>query len=184
MNKNIVAIAALLGVMGLSQAAPSASGLVGKKAPMFTAQAVKVEADRLYHKFPHIKEFTFDLKDYIGQLLVLYFYPMDNTPGCTKQAKKFRDDIKRLKDVGITVIGISCDSIKSHKKFQAKHKLPFALVSDSRWKRSISKAYLTAGFLYSKRKMFLIDTTGTVVKAFDKVDIQHQIDNILKVFNK
>lgn len=174
MYKNIVVFGALLGLFSLSQTASSVSGLIGQKAPLFTVQAIKQDGT----------EFTFRLQDLMGQLVVLYFYPMDNTPGCTKQAKKFRDDIAKLEEAGITVIGISCDSIKSHKKFQKKHNLPFVLVSDSRWKRTISKAYLAAGFLYSKRKTFLIDQFGKVIKEFDKVDIQNQIDDILVSFNK
>ena len=146
--------------------------LINKQAPQFTAQAV----------FPDGTIGHFSLENYQGTNVVLYFYPMDNTPGCTIQAKKFRDGIEKLKKAGITVIGISCDSIKSHINFQKKHALPFALVSDSRLTRSISKAYGAAGFLYSQRKTFLINKDGIVFRQFNKVDIQNQIDDILHSF--
>jgi len=96
--------------------------------------------------------------------------------------KKFRDGIEKLNKAGIMVIGVSCDSIKSHLKFQKKHALPYPLVSDSRWKRSISKAYGAAGFLYSQRKTFLINQDGIVFQLFDHVDIHNQIDDILHSF--
>lgn len=148
--------------------------LVNQPAPLFTAPAV----------FPDGSTGLFNLSEYQGSNVVLYFYPMDNTPGCTIQAKKFRDDIEKLKNAGIIVIGISCDSIKSHLNFQKKHALPFVLVSDSRLTRSISKAYGAAGFLYSQRKTFLINKNGIVIQQFHKVDIQNQIDDILQSFHQ
>ena len=161
----------------------SSSALVGKKAPLFSSQAV----------FPpkhneSISKYTvgeFDLKKYIGHYkIVLYFYPMDNTPGCTKEAQKFRDDIELLKEHGIMVIGVSCDSIESHLKFQHKYALPFILVHDSRWSRAISKMYNAAGFFYSKRKTFLIDKKGVVVHVFEQVNIPSQVDDIIRIFKK
>ncbi len=148
--------------------------LVGKKAPEFIAKAL----------FPDGSISDFNLKDYFGKKIVLYFYPADNTPGCSKQAQNFRDNIARLHKKGIILIGISCDSIKSHKRFQQKHHLPFPLISDSRWKRTISKLYKVAGFLYSKRRTILINEQGTVFKVFDKVNIQNQIDEILQAFTQ
>lgn len=148
------------------------STMTTKVAPNFTAQAV----------FPDGTIKTVSLSDYMGKKIVLYFYPMDNTPGCTIQAKKFRDNIQKLHDAGITILGVSCDSINSHLNFQKKHALPFPLISDSRIKRSISKAYGAAGFLYSQRKTFLINPEGIIFKTFEKVDIQNQIDDILNSF--
>lgn len=148
--------------------------LICKPAPLFSAQAVF--ADGTVKKF--------NLKDFIGQKLVLYFYPMDNTPGCTKQAQNFRDNIKKLKKDGITLVGISCDSIKSHKKFQKKYDLPYILVSDSRRRKFISKKYGVNTFLMSKRKTFLIDECGNIFKKFDQINIEEQIDEILKAFKK
>lgn len=156
-----------------AEAQPSnAQELVGKKAPIFKAPAL----------LPDGTICNLNLQDYIGKKVVLYFYPVDDTPGCTKQAKNFRDGIAKLYDQDIVLIGISCDSIKSHQEFQAKHKLPFPLVSDSRWKRIVAKMYGVAGFLYCKRRTFLINENGTIFKAFDKVNIEQQIEEILKAF--
>ena len=146
--------------------------LVGKQAPSFKGQAV----------FPDGTVQDFDLENYEGQNIVLYFYPMDNTPGCTKQAKIFRDNIKKMNAQGIMIVGISYDSIKSHKAFQDKHSLPFPLVSDSKNKHAISKKYKASGLITSKRKTFLINKKGIIFKVFDKVDIQDQIEDILECF--
>lgn len=171
MNFNIIFFTILATVTGTICTTTS---MINQPAPQFSASAL----------FPDGSVRLFNLADYQGKKIVLYFYPMDNTPGCTIQAKKFRDDIEKLNKAGIMVIGISCDSIASHRSFQKKHALPFPLVSDSRWKRSISKAYGAAGFLYSQRKTFLIDPNGIIIQQFNKVDIQHQIDDILNSFAK
>src|SRR5688572_32690338 len=82
---------------------------------------------------------TVSLKDFRGQKVVLYFYPKDDTPGCTKEACSFRDAFSKFKKQGINVLGVSPDSETSHKKFAAKYKLPFTLVADP--DHSISDAY-------------------------------------------
>ena len=148
--------------------------LLNKKAPHFTASAV----------FPDGSVDSFNLKDYLGKKIVLYFYPMDNTPGCSCQAKNFKDNIKKLEDENIVLIGVSCDSINSHKKFQEKYSLPYILVSDSRISNSISKMYGVQSFFMSKRKTFLIDPQGTIFKKFDKIVIEEQVDQIITSFQK
>lgn len=150
------------------------NSLIGKLAPQFTAPAV----------FPDGTVRTFNLTEYQGQNIVLYFYPMDNTPGCSQQAKIFRNHIQELNDAGILVLGISCDSIQSHINFKDKHGLPFPLISDSRLKRTISKAYGAAGFLYSQRKTFLIDQKGIVFHVFSDINLQTQIGDILHYFEQ
>lgn len=152
--------------------ADASQKLVGKAAPLFTGKAV----------FPDNSVHDFRLKDYVGHNIVLYFYPMDNTPGCTLQAKTFRDDIAKFQEQKIIVIGVSCDSITSHQAFQKKYNLPFYLISDSRWWRTISKLYGAAGFLYSKRKTFLINKKGNVFKVFENVNMQTQTCEILESF--
>ncbi len=146
--------------------------LIDKPAPIFSAQAV----------YPNGTIGELNLKDYVGKNLVIYFYPMDNSPGCTIQAKKFRDEIGRLEKKGITVIGISGDSVRSHKKFQKALALPYPLVSDVGRKVPISKQYKASGFLIGKRITYLVDEDGIIFKIFDKVDIKHQVDDILKAF--
>ena len=86
---------------------------------------------------------TVSLKDLRGQKVVLYFYPKDDTPGCTKEACSFRDAFSQIKKKGITVFGVSPDSEASHKKFETKYKLPFTLLADT--DRSIAEAYVVWG---------------------------------------
>jgi len=148
------------------------SKLVGKTAPIFKGQAV----------FPDGSVGLFDLQDYIGKKIVIYFYPMDNSRYCTIQAKKFRDKINELKKQKISVIGISTDSIKSHLNFQKELALPFPLVSDASHKHPISKMYKTNGMFFGNRKTFLVNENGVVFKEFDKVDIKNQIEDILESF--
>ncbi|MFA5999152.1 MAG: peroxiredoxin [Candidatus Babeliales bacterium] len=153
--------------------------VLGKPAPTFKAKAV----------FPDSSIRDFDLQDYFklnsgGSDLVLYFYPFDNTPECIKQAKSFRDSIDRLKEKGISVVGVSCDAPASHKRFQKKLGIPYPLVSDSRLAREISMKYGALGFFHSKRKTFLINKKGIVFKVFENVDIDKQIDDILSSFEK
>lgn len=162
----------ICGLILCTQTSPT-QNLVGKKAPVFNAQAA----------FPDGCICDLNLQDYIGRYdIVLYFYPMDNTPGCSKQAQIFRDNIEKLKQHNIIVIAVSCDSITSHQKFQKKYQLPFPIVSDSRWNQTIGKLYGANGWFYSQRKTFLINTKGIIIKQFDKVDIQNQMEDILEIF--
>ena len=147
--------------------------MVGRQAPLFIGQAV----------FPDGTTGTFNLKDYIGKKIVIYFYPMDNSPGCTIQAKKFRDEIGRLSEQNIMVIGVSGDSISSHRKFQKALALPYPLLSDSGRKTSIAKEYKASRFLLGKRVTYLIDQDGVIFKVFDCVDIKNQVDDILQAFS-
>lgn len=173
MKKICLSLVALLGFSGAMYAV-KASCMQGQKAPLFTAKAV----------YPDGSVGDLDLQDYIGKTnIVLYFYPMDNTPGCSKQAQKFRDNIDRLKKAGITVLGVSCDSVKSHKKFQKDYGLNYTLLSDSRWGK-IARKYGAYGFLFSLRKTFLINKKGYIIHVFDKVDIANQADEILQAFKK
>lgn len=109
---------------------------------------------------------------------VVYFYPKDETPGCTKEACAFRDAWKELDTTGIVLVGISTDSIDSHRKFAEHHKLPFHLVSDA--DGAIAKAYGVpnrAGFL--GRQTFVIGTDGNVKKIYRTVDVAKHAAEIL-----
>jgi peroxiredoxin Q/BCP len=109
--------------------------------------------------------------DYAGKKMVLYFYPKDNTPGCTAQACSLRDGYTDLKQQGYEVIGVSADSIASHQKFRAKQNLPFELIADTEMK--LAEAFGTWGekSMYGKKYMgmyrttFIIDETGTIVRV-------------------
>ncbi len=127
------------------------------------------------------------LSDYRGQNVAVYFYPMDGSWGCTRQACSLRDGFTDLKNAGITIIGISSDSVKSHKKFQEKNHLPFVILSDA--KQKVAELYGVArGFLFSwlgsKRVTFLIGKDGRIVDVLKNIDLKHHADQIIKIFKK
>jgi len=111
------------------------------------------------------------LADYAGKWLVLYFYPKDDTPGCTTEACNFRDDIFRIHALGAEVLGVSLDSAESHAKFAEKHGLPFSLLSDA--EANIARKYgcLTSlgPLKYAKRHTFIIDPGGRLAKIYRDV---------------
>lgn len=113
------------------------------------------------------------LSDYKGKKIILYFYPKDNTPGCTKQACNFRDNYPQITEKGAEVIGISKDGVKSHSNFAAKHELPFILLSDKDlevikmydvWKEKKMFGKISMGVV---RTTFLIDEEGTIIDIMD-----------------
>ncbi|MCR5552929.1 MAG: thioredoxin-dependent thiol peroxidase [Oscillospiraceae bacterium] len=115
------------------------------------------------------------LSDYRGQKVILYFYPKDMTSGCTKQACSFRDLMPQFREKGAVILGVSRDSVASHKKFEQTHGLPFPLLSDPDlnviraydvWKEKKNYGKVTMGVV---RTTYLIDENGMIVKAFDKV---------------
>lgn len=130
------------------------------------------------------------LGDFKGQKLALYFYPKDDTPGCTKQACSLRDGFAELKKAGIEVVGVSIDDEKSHQKFISKYELPFDLIADT--DKSIVEAYGVWGeksmygkkYMGTHRKTFLIDEKGKIVKIFDKVKVSEHADEVLAAFGK
>ncbi len=112
---------------------------------------------------------TFHLKEWLGRApIVLYFYPKDNTPGCTKEACSLRDDFAAFRDLKAAVVGVSYDSIESHKRFIKEHNLPFPLISDQN--RSIAKSFGVAGFLFASRATFIIGGDGKVLFADPSVN--------------
>lgn len=115
---------------------------------------------------------TKSLKDYKGQWLVLYFYPKDDTPGCTTEAKNFRDKYKEYKAIDAEIIGVSLDDVSSHKDFASAYKLPFTILADVDQK--VSEAYkVLAGFgpmEYAARETFIIDPQGNIVHHYADVD--------------
>ena len=130
------------------------------------------------------------LKDLKGQRVVLYFYPKDDTPGCTKEACSFRDADDLYKSKGIRVLGVSTDNEKSHQKFISKFQLPFDLLADT--DKKIVEDYGVWGekSMYGKkymgtfRKTFLIDGDGKIVKIFEKVDVAKHADEVLEAFGE
>lgn len=132
---------------------------------------------------------TVNLKDFRGKKVALYFYPKDDTPGCTKEACSFRDAFSKFKKQGITILGVSPDSEKSHQKFTAKYKLPFTLLADT--DHSIADAYGVYGekkfmgrtYMGIHRTTFLIDEKGKIKKVFEKVKPEDHADEVLEAFS-
>ncbi len=122
------------------------------------------------------------LKDYAGHWLVLYFYPRDDTPGCTREACAFRDDLQRLRDMGAQVIGISVDDPRSHARFASKYQLPFPLLADERGAVAARYGALRDLMLVriARRHTFLIDPRGTVRKVYDKVDTHRHSHEVIE----
>ena len=115
------------------------------------------------------------LSDYRGHALILYFYPKDDTPGCTTEACNFRDDYSTYVEAGVTVLGVSPDTVKSHEKFKQKYQLPFPLLADEDHAVCESygvwgeKQFMGRNFLGVLRTTFLIDANGKIKRVFEKV---------------
>ena len=147
---------------------------VGDKAPAFSAKDQDGN--------------TVKLSDFKGKKVALYFYPKDDTPGCTKQACSIRDGFPKLKKAGITVIGVSTDDKESHQNFIKKYKLPFTLLADTN--KKVVEKYGVYGEknMYGKKYMgvnrntFLIDENGKIVKIFKRVKVEEHADEIMKAF--
>ncbi|MBP1555834.1 MAG: thioredoxin-dependent thiol peroxidase [Oscillospiraceae bacterium] len=134
---------------------------IGTKAPDFALPDQNGETRRL--------------SDYLGQKVILYFYPKDMTSGCTKQACSFGELYPQFREKGAVVLGVSKDSVASHKKFEEKYGLPFILLSDTEkeviqaydvWKEKKNYGKVSMGVV---RTTYLIDEDGVIIKAFDKV---------------
>ncbi len=127
------------------------------------------------------------LSSFLGKTVVLYFYPKDNTPGCTKQACSFRDVYDDILELGGVVIGVSPDSIASHTRFAEKHGLPFYLLADT--DHQVAEAYGAWGEknMFGKKYMglirstFIIDAEGKIIKVFPKVKVKNHAEEILEI---
>ena len=126
------------------------------------------------------------LSDYLGKWVVLYFYPKDDTPGCTTEACSFRDNLSELKEMGVVVLGVSKDSVKSHQKFSEKYSLNFPILSDE--SLEVIKAFDAYGekkfmgktFMGVMRKTILIDKKGKVAKVYEKVSPKEHAKEIIE----
>ena len=146
---------------------------VGHKAPAFS--------------LPSGDGTTLSLKDFKGKKIVLYFYPKDNTPGCTKEACSFQENLSALKKKGAVLLGVSADSARAHANFASKYDLTFPLLSDEKkevikaygvWKK---KAMYGLKFLGIERTTFVIDEEGTISHIFPKVKVQGHTQEVLDV---
>jgi peroxiredoxin Q/BCP len=118
------------------------------------------------------------LADHRGGYVLVYFYPKDDTPGCTKEACVIRDMYADFQSNGVTVFGVSADSAESHTAFAEKYQLPFTLLSDPT--QETIKAYGADGIGFNKRISYLIGPDGMIVKAYAQVDPAHHGEDILK----
>jgi peroxiredoxin Q/BCP len=146
---------------------------IGTSAPDFTLPDQNGELHRL--------------SDYRGQKVILYFYPKDMTSGCTKQACGFGELYPQFREKGAVVLGVSKDTVASHKKFEEKYGLPFLLLSDPDktvlqaydvWKEKMNYGKVTLGVV---RTTYLIDETGIITRAFDKVKAAENPAQMLKI---
>ena len=126
-----------------------------------------------------------NLSDYKGKKLILYFYPRDNTPGCTKQACGFGELYPQFGEKGVEIVGISKDSVASHKKFKEKYSLPFTILSDTELQTIQAYDVWKEKKLYGKTSMgivrttYLIDENGVIIKAMDKVKAAENPEEML-----
>ncbi len=137
-------------------------------------------------KLPSSSGKDVSLSDFKGKKIVLYFYPKDDTPGCTTEACDFRDNLKNYEDVNAVIIGVSKDALNSHDKFIKKYNLPFELLADEEgklldafgvWKE---KSMYGKTFLGVERSTFLIDESGKIVKAWRKVSVPNHVATVLE----
>lgn len=130
------------------------------------------------------------LKDYVGQWVLLYFYPKDDTPGCTTEACTLRDNFPNFKKLKAQVFGVSTDSVKSHRKFVDKFELPFTLLSDENKEMVKSydvykpKKFMGREFLGTMRESFLIDPAGKIAKIYQDVKPANHAEEILADLKK
>ena len=153
-------------------------------AVLFTASSSSIAALKVGDKAPNFSlqdqnTITHALSDYEGQWVVLYFYPKDDTPGCTTQACDFRDAVKRIIASKSVVFGLSLDSVASHKLFAEKYNLPFSLLADE--KGEVSKLYDSLRKLlgYAKRNTFIVDPEGNIAKIYLSVDPKTHSEMVL-----
>jgi peroxiredoxin Q/BCP len=145
---------------------------IGKKVPDF--------------RLPATGEQDIALSDFRGKNVVLYFYPKDNTPGCTTEGQDFRDKISTFRRRNTVVLGISRDSVKSHETFRNKHDFPFALLSDADEKVCRLFDVIKEKNMYGRKVMgverstFLIDDKGVLVREWRKVKVAGHVDEVLE----
>jgi len=129
---------------------------------------------------------THSLKDFAGKWLVLYFYPKDDTPGCTEEACAFRDDLMQITKLGAQVVGISVDDTDSHEKFAKKYHLPFPLLADH--STAVASRYGVLSdwvlFKFAKRYTFLIDPHGKINKVYTRVETSRHSKQIIEDLHK
>jgi len=166
--KSIIKASVIAFLLVLSSS--SIAGLkVGDKAPNFALQDQN--------------DITHNLSDYEGQWIVLYFYPKDDTPGCTTQACDFRDAVKRIIASKAILFGLSLDSVRSHKLFAEKYNLQFSLLADETGEVSELYDSLSSFFKVAKRNTFIVDPEGNIAKIYLSVNPKTHSEMVLNDLN-
>lgn len=125
------------------------------------------------------------LKDFAGKKnVVLYFYPKDDTPGCTREACSFRDSLQPIRNMSAEIVGVSLDSIQSHDSFAKKYSLPFPLISDKDKRVATAYGVLRDIGLSTNRVTFIIDKKGKVAKIFPKVDVSKHTEEVVSALKE
>ena len=162
--------ASLMAVLLTASSSSIAAPKVGDKAPNFSLQ----DQNNITHT----------LSDYEGQWIVLYFYPKDDTPGCTTQACDFRDAVKRIIASKAVLFGLSVDSVRSHKFFAEKYNLPFSLLADETGEVSELYDSLSSFFRVANRNTFIVDPEGNIAKIYLSVNPKTHSEMVLNDLNR
>ena len=172
MNQSITIVAGILFFIVtvlafISIASANGQTLVGNPAPEF--------------ELPDQSGNLHSLEDYRSQWVVLYFYPKDETPGCTTQACEFRDNIFAYRDLNARILGVSLDDVDSHKAFAENHGLPFPILADVGGETSTAYGVKTRmfGIAMAKRQTFIISPDGTIAKHYEKVNVASHSSEVL-----
>ncbi len=154
------------------------------------AAMLKINSKAPDFKLPDQNGKEHSLKEYRGKWVLLYFYPKDDTPGCTKEACAIRDSLPDFKKLKITVLGVSVDSVKSHKKFSEKHSLPFTLLADEdkavvkKYGVWAKKKFIGREYMGTLRTSFLIDPFGKIAKIYENVKPEIHAEEVLRDFKE
>ena len=177
MQLKSIITASIIAFLLIASSSSIAAPKVGDKSPNFSLQ----DQNNITHT----------LSDYEGQWVVLYFYPKDDTPGCTTQACDFRDAVKRIIVSKAIVFGLSLDSVTSHKLFAEKYNLPFSLLADETGEVSELYDSLRKLLSYAKRNTFIVDPKGNIAKIYLSVDpkthsemVLSDLSNLQKAYGK
>lgn len=167
MFTKIASRAAAALALALCTAVAQSAPAVGEPAPEFRLQ----DQNGKWHT----------LADHRGRWIALYFYPKDQTPGCTKQACAFRDNIFAFEEIGATILGVSLDDVGSHEAFAKKYSLPFSILADTGGETAQAYGVLTSigPLKMAKRQTFLIGPDGRIVKHYAKVDAEKNSEEVL-----
>ena len=150
---------------------------------------IKVNTKAPLFKIPSTNKSEYSLKDSLGKYVVIYFYPKDDTPGCTIESNDFNKLLPKFKKLNCDVFGISKDTLKSHDKFREKYKIKFDLLSDEdltvlkKYKVWVKKKFMGREFMGILRTTFLIDPKGKIIKIWENVKVKDHAKDVLDTLN-